>query len=118
MGCLTKGKIIVLRIFQDLMKLDFPIEILDKAVEISAKNVANGTGNTLEAEIAEHLRSTSTLELTNMPFFRLVYSMILQVQQTVWLEREQLNRSRHVLSFELARIFKSLSQNGEKNLFI
>ena len=45
MGCLSKGKIIVLRIFQDLMKLDFPIEILDKAVDISVKKAASGSGN-------------------------------------------------------------------------
>lgn len=35
MGCLTKGKIIILRIIQDLMKLDFPFEILDHAIDVS-----------------------------------------------------------------------------------
>ena len=34
-GGLSRGKIIILRVFQDLMKLDFPTEIFDKAVNIS-----------------------------------------------------------------------------------
>ena len=33
-GGLSRGKIIILRVFQDLMKLDFPTEIFDKAVNI------------------------------------------------------------------------------------
>ena len=44
--------------------------------------------------------------------------MILKVQHTVWKDRETLNKGSHVLTQELVRIFKSLSQNGDKNLFI
>ena len=118
MGCLSKGKIIILRIFQDLMKLDFPIEILDKAVNISVKNAEAGSGNKLDEEVAKLLEYESNLDLSNLPFIKLIYNMILKVQQTVWKDRETLNKGSHVLTQELVRIFKSLSQNGDKNLFI
>ena len=61
------------------MRLDFPIEILDKSVDISVQRAASGTGNQLDEEVAHHMRSQNNLDLTNVPFFRFVYSMILQV---------------------------------------
>lgn len=44
--------------------------------------------------------------------------MIVDVQETVWNDNMLINSGRHVLNLELARIFKSLPKNGEKNLFI
>ena len=74
----SRGKIIVLRIFQDLMKLDFPTEIFDRAVTISSKAAENGQGNTLEAELNELLKTESALDLSQVTFFKLIYAMILK----------------------------------------
>ena len=52
-GGLSKGKILILRIFQDLMKIDLPTEILDKAVEISCKNSTIESPNSLDVEVNE-----------------------------------------------------------------
>lgn len=104
-GGLARGKIIVLRIFQDLMKLDFPTEIFDRAVEISSKRAAGETANQIDIEVSEHLKHTPKLDLSQVPFFRMIYSMILNLQETVWQDSKQVNKGRHVLFFELARVF-------------
>lgn len=118
-GSVSRGKIIVLRIFQGLMKLDFPIEIFDRAIEISCKNADNGEScNPLDAELKEYMSTSSKLDLSQVPFFKLIYSMILRVQETIWIDSLQVNKGRHVIMFELTRVFKSLPQNGEKNDFI
>ena len=61
------------------MKLDFPIEILDKAVNISVKNAEAGSGNKLDEEVAKLLEYESNLDLSNLPFIKLIYNMILKV---------------------------------------
>lgn len=61
------------------MKLDFPTEIFDRAVEISTKRVAGENANQIDAEVTEHLSGTPRLDLSKVPFFRMIYSMILQV---------------------------------------
>ena len=78
-GGLSRGKIIVLRIFQALMKLDFPTEIFDRAVEISCKNAASGSGHALDIALSSHVKTNCTLDLSNVPFLKLIYSMILSV---------------------------------------
>lgn len=45
------------------MKLDFPIEILDKAVNISVKNAEAGCGNKLDEEVAKLVENNSNLDL-------------------------------------------------------
>ena len=60
----------------------------------------------------------SSLDFDQVPFFKLIYSMIHHVQETVWLDSKKLNVGRQILSFELARVFKSLPSSGDKNLFI
>ena len=115
---LSRGKFICLRIFQDLMKLDFPTEILDRAVEISVKAAANGNGRAVDKEVSETLQASSCLDLSNVPFFRLIYNMILRTHETIYADNLTANKGRHALSLELTRVFKSLPQNGEKNLFV
>ena len=117
-GSLSRGKIIALRILQALMKLDFPIEIFDRAVEISCKNAQKENCNPLDLEVKEFIDSKSKLDLSTVPFFKLIYSMILKVQEMIWTDSLQVNKSRHVTCFELTRVFKSLPQNGEKNIFM
>ena len=62
-GGLSHGKIIILRIFQDLMKLDFPTEILDKAVEVSGKRLKQEQANDLEKELCANLNKSTSLDL-------------------------------------------------------
>ena len=100
------------------MKLDFPTEIFDRAVELSVKASAAGTGSSLDKEISTALQSNSNLDLSNVPFFNLIFSMILRVHETVYRDNMTCNKGRHALSLELTRVYKSLPQYGEKNLFI
>jgi len=64
------------------MRLDFPTEIMDRALEISVKKAA--TGDSLDRELSSHLANACSFDLSSLPFFKLIYSMILQAQQTVW----------------------------------
>ena len=100
------------------MQLDFPIEIFDRAVEISCKNATAESCNPLDAELKELMSVNSKLDLSSVPFFKLIYSMILNIQETIWTDSKQVNKGRHVIGYELTRVFKSLCQNGEKNDFI
>ena len=56
------------------MKLDFPIEIFDRAVEISCKNALKGNCNPLDVEVKDFIDMKSKLDLTTVPFFKLIYS--------------------------------------------
>jgi len=40
------------------MKLDFPSEIFDRAVEISEKAASKGSGNAIDNEIKNYLQSS------------------------------------------------------------
>ena len=64
------------------------------------------------------MATDASLDLSNVPFFKLIYSMILRVHETIWCDSKQANKGRQVISFELARVFKSLTQSDEKNVFI
>ena len=90
------------------MKLDFPTEIFDRAVEISCTRATQDTKNLLDVELKEHMEASSVLDLSQVPFFKMIYCSMLQVHETIWSENMQFSRSRHVLNFELARVFKSL----------
>ena len=61
------------------MKLDLPIEILDKAVEISCKNSTIETPNSLDVEVNDLIQLETSLDLSNTNFFKMIYSMILKV---------------------------------------
>ena len=100
------------------MKLDFPIEIFDRAVEISCKNANTEGCSPLDTEIQGFMQTNSKFDLSTVPFFKLIFNMILNVQEMIWTDSMQVNKSRHVICFELTRVFKSLSMNGEKNDFI
>ena len=112
----SRNKITVLRILQNLMKLDFPTEIFDRAIDLCVKDASE---NIFCREIATYLSKNSSLTLGNVPFFKLIYSMILDVQETIWQSNEYTKtEGMHAFAIELTRTFKSLSQNGQKNLFV
>lgn len=66
----------MLRVLQDLIKLDYPTEILDKAVGICLKRADD---NPVGKEINCLLSMSSGLDLGKVPFFNLIYSMILDI---------------------------------------
>ena len=101
---------IILRIFQDLMRLDFPTEVLDRAIEMSRRAAEAGSGNMLESEIRDIVHSKDTLaaEFSQMPFFQVVFSLILRTQQTMWRTGQLERKSKHMLSSELLNVFKCL----------
>ena len=45
------------------MKLDFPTEILDKAVEVSGKRLKQEQANDLEKELCANLNKSTSLDL-------------------------------------------------------
>ena len=45
------------------MKLDFPTEILDKAVEVSGKRFKQEQANDLEKELCANLNKSTSLDL-------------------------------------------------------
>ena len=74
--------------------------------------------NSLDSKLVGHLTSESSLDLSNVPFFKMIYSMILEVQETIWQAKKQaVGKGTHTMALELTRVFKSLSQSGEKNIF-
>ena len=64
-GGVSRGKTLVLRILQDLMKLDFPTEIFDGAIRISQKKIAEGslTAESIDERLVGLLTSESSLDL-------------------------------------------------------
>ena len=46
------------------MKLDFPTEIFDRAVEISCKRADSENPNLLDAELKEHMAISPALDLS------------------------------------------------------
>ena len=61
----------------------------------------------------------SKLDLSRMPFFKVIFSMIMEAQETIWLATKQaVGIGTYTMGLELTRVFKSLSQSGEKNIFV
>ena len=91
------------------MKLDFPTAIFDGAIEISQKRSLNGS-NSLDKKLSELLTTKSKLDLVNVPFFKVIFSMIMEVQETIWLAKKQaVGKGTYTMGLELTRVFKSLS---------
>ena len=114
---LSAGRLLILRIFQGLMKLDFPSEILDRAVEISCRKAKVDTPDPVDVKVAELVNLDTKLDLSQLAFFKMIYSMILKAQGAIWSESSSAAAGLHVVSLELARVFRSLSNNGERNIF-
>ena len=100
------------------MRLDIPTEIFDRAIEISEEKVSDGNSNLLEDELSQLMSSNSGLDLANTPFFKLLYTMILRIHEIMWdPSKQEKSQGTYILAIELARVFKHLSQSGQKNIF-
>lgn len=82
----TPSKLTILSILANLIALDIPIEILDKAVGASLKDSENQASSerTLDGRVATLFKRESSLDLSHMPFLKVLYSLILQHFDSIW----------------------------------
>ena len=112
---LPRMKMIVLKIFQNLLKLEIPLEILDKAVSICMQGEADDDPEV--SEIKQLMENKTTLNLDQTPFFKMIYNLLCGIKQKMWEEGLQSNVGLHAVENELAGIFRILVQEGDRNIF-
>lgn len=82
----SSSNLTVLSILENLIALDIPIEILDKAVNesLSDSETQSSSEKALDKRVATLLKRDSSLDLSHMPFLKVLYSLILQHFDSIW----------------------------------
>ena len=100
-------KTIAVKIFQNILQRQVPIEILNKAVETSLQS----------DEKIQEIMSMETgvgFDQSKAAFYKFVFNLLLSIKQKMWRDDVAESRGMHAFAQELARLFSSALISEDK----
>ena len=110
---------LVLKIFQNLLKISVPYEVLDKSVIICMEKAKReGEANVELMKLKQIMETKTEFNIDQTPFFKLIYNELYTMKQKMWLDGITSSSGIHAVTNELTRVFRALFLESDKNIFI
>ena len=112
------NQVIVQKIFQAILKLDIPKEILDEAVRLAATTKYEGrqTRSKIAKLLAGGTKSKqSSLDFSESPFLQLIFSRIEKSRRALYTEKKKLMKGENSVLQESIRTIRALYTDPERN---
>ena len=112
------NQVIVQKIFQAILKLDIPKEILDEAVRLAA--AAKYEGRQTRSKVAKLLAGgtkskQSSLDFSESPFLQLIFNRIEKSRRALYNENKKLMKGEDSVLQESIRTIRVLYSDPERN---
>jgi len=109
-----KVKVVVLKVLQNLIKLDIPVEIFEHAVELCNSD----SEDSATREVRRILDISSCVDFKDCHFLRLLFNYLLDSRSVMWFEDRSTQQGQYAVTNELAKTFRVVFQYGDdKNVF-